>query len=175
MRQIQTNFRKATTSKKEPLAEGIRKIRPKGFFPKMNDDELVSYAQKVIDEKRVKSRSCLRREDGGLYYTLEKRKILYKPVFEEGNRTWKHIGDEKVLELARKIIDEKGVKTRTALQNEDSGLYTILTERKLLDRLDIEKIKRPNGFFTKISDDELVSFFFTSNSNSSNNFLVLKI
>jgi hypothetical protein len=43
-----------------------------------SDDELVEYAQKFIEENGIKSRKGLKRADGGLSFTLNRRNLIDK-------------------------------------------------------------------------------------------------
>jgi len=50
--------------------------RPSGFFLKMDNDELVGFAQKVIEKKEITNRIGLRREEKTLYEALRRKGLL---------------------------------------------------------------------------------------------------
>jgi len=61
------------------LAEGIqkkKKRRPHGFLSSMDNDELISYAKKLIRKNAIKNRSSLAKADDNLYGILRKRNLL---------------------------------------------------------------------------------------------------
>ena len=144
-------------------ALGTRKLFDKIMFDEkqrnwaaMSDDELVQYAQKEIDEKGIKNRGGLEKEDLGLYAVLLRRKdsqgkkLLDKLEFEERRRDWASMSNEELVEHAQKKIDERSIKSRRGLEKEDQKLYYVVLRRKdsqgrkLVDLvfLDIEKSKQ---------------------------------
>jgi hypothetical protein len=139
---------------RKPLAEGIMKRRPHSFFTKMSDNEFVAFAKKVVEEKGIKNRSGLRIEDQGLYYALWKRKLLDEVEFEKSYRDWGAMSDEELVAFAKKVVEEKRIKSRNGLKKEDSGLYQALRKRKLLDKIGFETIRRD---WESMSGKELVA------------------
>lgn len=64
------------------------------------------------------------------------------------------MSDADLVSHAQKFIHEKRIKSRGALQNLDSGLYTILIKRKLLDEIKFEQVTRK---WSSFSDADIVS------------------
>jgi hypothetical protein len=143
---------------KEPLAEGIMKNRPYGFFTKMSDKELVVFAKKVVEEKGIRSRYGLVKEDRGLYQALWKRKLLDKIELEDKRRkvrNWNSLSDDELVVFAKKIVEEKEIKSRSELKARDNWPYLALLKRKLLDRIEFEEGNRD---WELLSDKELVIY-----------------
>ena len=126
-------------------------------WSKMTDDELVAYAQKIVDEKGITNRSGLEEEDGGLSAVLRKRKLLDRVELKGRRRTWATMIDEQLVKYAQKFV-EKGIKNRRGLSKADSGLYTVLLRRKLLDRIEFEDKKQEQRNWKLFGDDELVAY-----------------
>jgi hypothetical protein len=45
------------------------------------------------------------------------------------------MSDKEIVAYAKKVVEEKGIRSRSGLANEDSGLYSVLWKRNLLDRV----------------------------------------
>ncbi len=100
------------------------------------DEKVVEYARKVMEEKGIRGRHELEKDDSGLYRVLRKRGLLDEVGFKEKQkeRPWRDMSDEEIVEFARKVMEEKGIIGRNELQKSDSGLYSALRKRGLLDR-----------------------------------------
>ena len=77
MRKLQDTPRKAKTTKKDPLAEGVIPLNSQKHrdWKSLSDNEIVGYTRKVIDEKGIMSRSALQKEDYGLYVLVSGNSI----------------------------------------------------------------------------------------------------
>lgn len=155
-----TELRKANHSLYRVL--GGRKLldkvgfkRKHGHLASMSDDELVSHAKRFVKENGIRGKSELRKASNGLYEALRKRKLLDKVGFEERQKGWSSFSDTQLVERARRLMEERGIRSRTELQKAASGLYHELRERKLLTKVGFED---KSGRWSKMSDDELVVF-----------------
>lgn len=145
----------------EVLAEGIQKRRrPFGFFTKMSDKELISYAKKIIEESGIKNRSGLEKADKGMTHILRKRKLL-DALFPEKQKQRPHgfftkMSDKELISYAKKIIKENKIKNRNILAETDSGLCDALRRRNLLYAVIPNKQKQRD--WASMSDEELISY-----------------
>ena len=130
----------------EVLAEDIQKVkRPRHFFTKMTDTELLDYAKKIAEEKGIKNRGGLQKADRGLYKVLRKRNLLDEVIPEKREeRDWSSMSNEDLISHARKFIEENEIKNRVGLKKADNGLYQVLKKRNLLDVVfaDIERARK---------------------------------
>jgi len=150
----------AKTSKKKPLAEGLQIEVPtdsqgRRLWSKMSDKQITEYARRVVGEKGIIGRTELSKADTGLYQVLRKKQLLDSVGFEERYRSWRDMEDEEIVELARKVMEEREISGRHELEKADSGLYTVLSERGLLEEVGFEDKQRP---WREISDEEIVEY-----------------
>jgi hypothetical protein len=159
-----TGNRKLKTAKRGPLVEGMmkKKRRPNGFFNKMSDFELEEYAKQIVKENGIKKAGELRVLDHGLCVALRKRKVLERIGIEVKKRRkrgfFTKIGDEELVDYAQTVVDEKRVRQPSKLYKIDCGLYHVLQDRGLLERIKFAKRNRPIGFFPSMSDEELIEY-----------------
>lgn len=136
VRKARPSGQKAVSPKKrEPLAEGIIPLTKDGRrnWAKMSDEELLDYAQKFVNENRIRCIKVLLLEDSGLYSVLWRRKLIGRIEFKERRRDWAGTSDEECLSMARSFIKENGIWRRIELIKGDHGLYIALHGRGLLD------------------------------------------
>ncbi len=112
----------------------------------MSDEEVVGYARKEMEKKKITGRNELQKADMRLYSILRERGLLDEIGFEEKrrkDRPWKDMSDEEIIEYAKKGIGDNGINSRYKLQKDDSGLYGVLKRRGLFGRVfaNIEKQK----------------------------------
>ncbi len=103
----------------------------------MSNEEIVEYARKVMERQGITGRSELDRFDSGLYGILRKRKLLEDVGFEVKRgtlRSWRDMDNDEIIRYAKKAIREEGISGRYELDKFDSGLYSILKRRGLVDR-----------------------------------------
>lgn len=157
---------------REPLADGARKLyrrpklrgpwnkRPKFFFTKMGDQELVGYARSIIAERGVCSRAGLRNVDLGLHETLRSRKLLDRVglrATQKESRRWAAKDDEEIIAFARSLISERGIIKRADLNKTDSGLIRVLRLRGLLDSIGLDSgVCARGGPWSRMSDEQLI-------------------
>jgi len=70
-------------------------------------------------------------------------------------RSWSKLSDEQILGYTRRLMVEKGITTKTELQDEDKGLYAILHRRKLIGEIEFEEKIRS---WIEMSDEEIIEF-----------------
>jgi len=128
----------------------------KRFWGNTSDEELIALAQRIIDEKRLLRPKELQGVDNGLMQAIWKRGLGQSLVFAEERRTirdWSSMSDDGLVAHAQGLLDERGVKRRSDLEQEDYGLYQVLCKRRLMDCLKFQE----EGFrWSKMSDSELV-------------------
>ncbi|MFH1685198.1 MAG: hypothetical protein ABH983_02730 [Candidatus Micrarchaeota archaeon] len=152
--------RDVSCSKKEPLAEGLQIVVPtdsagRRVWSKMSDEQIVELAKKVMEENGITGRKKLINADRGLYSALHKRRLLDKVEFEDKLRFWNGLSDDDIVEFARKTMEENEISGRSELEKADSGLYSVLGKRGLLDEIGIGWKRK---LWKDISDDEIVEF-----------------
>lgn len=104
-----------------------------------SDDAIVDFARKLVDEKKLRSKSELKKEDNGLYIALLRRKLICKVGFKEGRRSWTSMNDQGMIGFARGVIVESGIKSKQELRNADNRLFQALKGRKLLEKIGFPK------------------------------------
>jgi len=159
-KRIETQEAKRETATAKLMVEGIvkKERRPKGFFTKMKDDELIEYAKDVIMEKKIGGRKELRNADHGLDKALRIRSLLGKAGFERKRReyrNWASMSDEDIVEYAKKFILEKSISGREDLNKADNGLHHALRQRKLLGKVGLDMKRRD---FASMKDETLVEY-----------------
>jgi hypothetical protein len=134
-------------------------------WSKYSNDELVTHAQKLVDENNIKNKKGLENADSGLHGVLYKRKdpdgetLLDKIKFKTGLRSWSKYSNAELVDYAQKFVDKNGINNKTGLRNADSGLHAALYKRKdqdgvrLLDKIEF---KAGNRLWRNYSNDELV-------------------
>ncbi len=119
------------------------------------DEEVLEAARTFIEENGIKNRCRLEKADSGLYSVLRSRKLLDAVCFKERRELREWGSDENVLGIARRFIEEEGIKNRKGLETADQGLYHVLARRGLLDGMTFEKRLKHRKWGT---DEELVGF-----------------
>lgn len=157
MRRLRNGKRGKPRKKTGPLAEDIIvPFRGNGQrdWKSLSDDEVVTYATKLLENEGIRSRKELYVADNGLYYVLSKRKLLDEIGLERLIRDWKSMSDDEIVEYARRIVEEKGLKSRNQLRNTDGGLYNALKKRSLLGK--VREKERHHRDWTSMSDEEIL-------------------
>ncbi|MFH1684720.1 MAG: hypothetical protein ABH983_00280 [Candidatus Micrarchaeota archaeon] len=156
--------------KEEPLAEGLQITVPtdsKGrrLWRKMTDEQIVEYTRKWIEENRITGRKDLSKTDLGLYGALQKRGLLGEIRLKDKRgkrRFWASMSNEDIMEIARKVMEERGISERNELRNADSGLYYVLGKRGLVEDVGFENIQRS---WENMSDEEVIELAKTVMEN----------
>ncbi len=154
---------KIREKKQEPLAEGLQVTVPtdsagRRLWRKMNDEEIVEYAKRLMKKKKITEKGELVEADNRLYEVLRIRGLLGDVVFESGNRSWKDWSNEEIVEFAQKVMEEKKITSRGELSDTDSGLYNVLGRRGLLDGIEFEEKRGERRSWDGMADEEIVEY-----------------
>ncbi len=147
--------------RKRGLLEDVgfkKKIKKGRSWISMNNDKIVEFARRVMNEKKISGRGELEKADLGLYNILRKRGLLDEVGFEEKIRFWKDVSDEEIIELTKKVILEKGISRRHELEKADRGLYNILKKRGLLEDVGFDEKRGELRSWKDMDDEEIVEF-----------------
>ncbi len=94
--------------------------------------KLKRQAKELIEKEGIKSRSELQKKNCGLYNALRKKNLMDEVLPMKANaRNWKNMSDQELVGMAKKLIKEKGIKSRSELVESDASLYDTLRKRKL--------------------------------------------
>ncbi|MCI0563091.1 MAG: hypothetical protein MN733_31825 [Nitrososphaera sp.] len=103
----------------------------------MTDEQLVSHAQRFIQENIITRRGKLEKADSGLYDVLLERELIEKAIPEKRKtrpwRFWTSMSDEDIVSQALAFIEKNKIGTKSRLHKEDSGLAQVLRRRGLLE------------------------------------------
>lgn len=124
------------------------------------DAKLISYARAYCTEKKIRTEAELRHgpdRDTGLHFELRKRKLIGQvferknfetevldgktfviPINPSGRKKWNEMSDDEIVAYAKAYCKEKKITKISGLQtgpNKYTGLHTILTTKKLLDKV----------------------------------------
>jgi hypothetical protein len=142
--------------KRRKLLERLR-FQAKPKLADYSDDQLVSLAQKFVDENSLMKISYLQRMNKPLYSALLKRDLIGRVAFKEikkEHKDWGSFSDEEMLEKAQTLLTEKGIKNKHGLSKADYPLYRVLKRRNLLEKIKFEKTRRN---WSSMSDEDLIS------------------
>ncbi len=144
---------------RKKLFEGTGLEEKRRFWAKMDDEEIVEIAREFIEENGISGRGELERTDLGLYTVLRKRRLLGKAGLEKKQRKkrdWKDMGDGEIVEIARKLIEEKEISGRSELQRVDNGVYYILRKRRLLGKVGFVQKRRKHRPWKNMGNREII-------------------
>jgi hypothetical protein len=96
----------------------------------ISDEELITLAQKFVEENGIRNRYGLEKADSGLNWVLRKRGLIGKIGFELEKRDWTSLSDDQLVSHAQKFVEEKEIGKRSGLEKADLGLYIALLRRK---------------------------------------------
>ncbi len=152
-----------TSSKKEPLAEGLQVTVPtdsagRRLWSKLTDEQVVDHAKKVMKKDGISGKKELEKIDQRLYQVLRTRGLLDEVGFAQKRRYWKKMSDEQIIELARSVMDKREITGRKELGKADQELYHALRKRKLLDEVGFAQKRREGRSWKDMSNEEVVEF-----------------
>ncbi len=127
----------------------------------MSDGEIVEFARKVMEKNKINGRKELEAVDLRLYVALQRRGLLDDVGFAQKRRkerSWKDMDNEEVVEFAKKLIRENKIGGRKELSNFDTGTYSVLRVRGLLDEVGFEARKKRGMSWRNMSNREIVKF-----------------
>lgn len=126
----------------------------------MSDQELAEYSREFIQERGIETTTQLVDADNGLYQKLIERGLIDSVGLERRRqplREWASMGDDELIGIAKEVISERCVRSRTDLKQADSGLFEVLRKRELTDAVGLENRRGEMRDWTSVGDDELVS------------------
>ncbi len=143
--------------KEEPLAEGLQIVVPTDsrgrLWSKMSDEQIVEYAIGVLMGNEITGKKELEEKDPRLYQALYKRRLFDEIGLGNKRRSWADMGDEGIVELAKRIVANKGMVRKKELEREDNGLYQVLYRRGLFDAIRFEEKQRS---WEDTDDEEII-------------------
>jgi hypothetical protein len=151
-------YKTKQTPEKEPLAEPPIPLDRRGYrsWSSQADDHIISYARKVIDSSGIRSRKGLSVHDPSLYCTLRTRGLLDRVGFSADRKPLISYSNDELLEHARRLIDENGIRNMYGLDCKARRLSALLREKGLIDQINFEKPKQVQRSWD-MDPDELVS------------------
>ena len=114
----------------------LPKRKKYGKWSRYSDEKLIEYAQKFVDERKIRNVRGLFESNGSLYGILYRRNLLGKVNFPKKRKSWKDFSNKKLLAHAGKFIRENGIKKTSELNKANKSLYQVLIRRKLIDRIE---------------------------------------
>lgn len=123
-----------------------------------NDKELIEHANRYIKREGISTIMELNEKDSGLHQVLYKRGILDKVRFEKRIRKWHPMDNDSLIAHTRSFMEERGITGRAELCRVDSGLYTVLRDRKLLDSVGFRVVRKK---WSRLKKDELFEYAVT--------------
>ncbi len=124
---------------KPGLLDDLGSEKKQMSWAEMTDDELVQSAERFIKENGITKRSELKEADYGLFVVLLKRKLLDHVGLEKNQVSWAKVHDAELVQAATAVISENNIASLSQLRSHDTGLYTILRKRNLLDQVKLVK------------------------------------
>jgi hypothetical protein len=165
-------LRKTTASEtrgtaRKPMAEGIIPLDQRGrrIWSALSDEELVSYAQGIIDQGKG-SRTSFSKGNVGLCKALRKRtdgqgRRLYDRLeFKADERAWHRYSDEELVGYAQKYVTDNGIPSIAELNRRDSGIYQALKRKDADGKKLVSRLEFPEGNMNwqSMSDSEMTAF-----------------
>ena len=135
-----------------------QKQREKRNWSTMNNEQLIQHTQDFMKENGITGKRQLKKADPGLYNTLRKRNLLSKVGFEQKRREfrdWLSLTNDKLIQHAQAFIKEKGIIGRHELEKADRGLYNVLRQRKLIEKVGFEEKQRD---WSSMSNNQIVQY-----------------
>jgi len=124
----------------------------------MSDEQLVSYTEQLMDEEGLEFKKDIIEKHGGLYESLRQRELLEKVNFKPQRRKWQLMSDDEVLSHTKDFMRERGITKKSELSDADGGIYFILRDRDLLNRIPFEQVQRESRDWSSMNDAEVLSY-----------------
>jgi hypothetical protein len=137
------------------------KCNPRGFYLNKTDEELIKYGKDFCKKYKIKSRSEIDRKNVSLYNALRERKLLdsiFDPLKRKLNGFYSNMGDKELIEYTQNFCKDNNITKRSELQIKNKGLHNVISERKRLDSIFGPLECKPRGFYSKMSDKELIKY-----------------
>ncbi|MEM0438170.1 MAG: hypothetical protein QXU54_02615 [Candidatus Micrarchaeia archaeon] len=154
----QFDVKKENVRRKFPDVKSEGPMRkPRGFYARMMDSELVEYARSFCKKHKITMRKELFIEDAGLYQTLNMRRLLPQVIPNSRTKSvpvrWP-TDDNDMLVLGVEYCRKNGITSRGELYKLNPKLYHALRYRNMLDTVGLSA--KQIEYLSSKSDDELV-------------------
>jgi len=143
----------------------IRKSLPSGYLSQMSDRELINYVKQNYKGKTI---SSVEKDSGSAVIRIARKRGLIDKLVEQGALIRRQRCNGLFEEMSNKsfisyVIQNHKGKTLTEICEKDKTAYRELKKRELDDKLIekgilVRKVKTKNGFFSKMSDNELFNY-----------------
>lgn len=123
------------------LHKVILPMRPKSQrWDHLTDHELVSHAQRYVQERAILDKTALNAANVGLWDRLHSRGLLRQIAFPRSNtprnrEKWSEMSDDELLAYAQRLVVKNGLPNTTALLRNANGMYRAVKEAGLLYRI----------------------------------------
>lgn len=125
------------------------------YWKHMGESELLAFTKDYIESEGIINQKSLRRANNALYMALRTRKLLRSIDFDSTRESWIGKSDGEIVALALECKREEGIESRTDFAKMNPKLYSVLCQRKLLDRIWFKSDERA---WRRYNDDELVVY-----------------
>jgi hypothetical protein len=122
----------------------------------MHDDPLVDYAIKLMKREKIKTRTGLRKAEGGLYYALWERGLLQRVAPPALLPKWSLMSDLQIVSHAKSYMRRSGISTRGKLRLLSPTFYNVLCERKLLDAAGVQHV--PCRRWSAMKEQDVIAY-----------------
>ncbi|MCX8205745.1 MAG: hypothetical protein N3H30_00765 [Candidatus Micrarchaeota archaeon] len=123
-----------------------------------NNDRLLHIAKEYCTNNGIRMKGELCKSNPKLYSALRYRRLLDALGLKtKAVAHWSKMGDDELLDAAKALCSSNGITQRSELGAKFSRLYTVLTNRQLLDKVIPHSYhKRKKSKWCQLSDGELV-------------------
>lgn len=121
-----------------------------------SDEEILAMVKEFVERNDIKSKMDLKKADQGMHQILCVRGILEKVGLAGSIRSWASVDNSEIIEIAKELIEERGIEGRKELGEADMGLYLILLKRGLIDEVGLKVKTRERRNWTEMSDGEII-------------------
>jgi hypothetical protein len=140
---------------------GVNKKKSPGFYSNKLDDELIKYSKEYCKENGIKIRKEIQIKNISLYHNLRKRGFL-DLIFGSKNSElygfYSKMSDEQLIEHSKIYCKKHNFSKRTELAKKNKTLYKELCKHKLVDLIFGSLERKPNGFYSNKTDEELIKY-----------------
>lgn len=146
---------------REPLVECMQIIEVpidkhgRRMWRRLTGDELIVYAKQVMEMNGITEKGELQKFDVGLDLALRRRGLMGEIVFEETHVKWREMNDDEIVVYAQRFMRENGITGKTELIKTKPGIYRILRNSGLLDKVGFVPKKKQ---WKEMDDDEIVAY-----------------
>jgi hypothetical protein len=136
-------------------------VRKQRGWADMSDEEVLEQARDLVKRKGITGRSELKKEDDGLATVLYQRKLIRKlnlGVRKKPNGFYDEMSDRDLVQHAKEVIAEKGIRNRTEFSRKAAFLCRKLKGRKLMSKVGLKDKRGPVTHWKDMDDAELLTY-----------------